>query len=104
MSGGIKLGDDFVTSGEAKDGLIDFIRRTVGPKKNPRTGKPTKPDLVWAIGVVKKTIPLEVLKGERRKEYERALDTLFDIRDELSRAETIMGLFWPTEMEQTESE
>ena len=68
---GVKIGDDFVSEKDARQGVIDFIRRTVGPRINPRTGKPIKPDLIWAIGVIKKTIPADVLTGEKRNEYER---------------------------------
>ena len=66
----------------------------VGPRVNPNTGKPIKPDLIWAIGVIKKTIPSRVLKGQKSDEYQRAMDTLFDMRDELSQMETIIELFW----------
>ena len=94
---GVQRGDDFVSEREARQGIINFIRRTVGPRKNPKTGKPIKPDLIWAIGVMKKTIPPGVLKGAKSDEYQRALDTLFDIRDELSQTETIIGMFWQIE-------
>jgi hypothetical protein len=92
--GGINIGKDFVSVKAARQGIIDFIRKTVGPRKNPRTGKPIKPDLIWAISVIKRTIPAGILTGEKRVEYERALDTFFDIRDELSQMETTIGLFW----------
>jgi len=97
MSSGVNIGDDFVKSETARQEVIDFIRRTVGPRKNPKTGKPMKPDLLFAISVIKRTIPKNVLKGEKRAEFERALDTLFDIRDEMSQMETIIGMFWPVD-------
>ena len=94
---GVKLGEDFVSAEEAREQIIDFIRRTVGPRKNPQTGKPMKPDLIFAVDVIKRTIPASVLKGDKRQEYERALDTLFNIRDGLSQMETKIGMFWPVE-------
>ena len=91
---GIKIGEDFVSESQAREQVLDFIRRTVGPRKNPQTGRSMKPDLIFAIDVVKRTIPADVLKGEKRGEFERALDTLFEIRDEMSRMETTIGMFW----------
>jgi hypothetical protein len=99
VMGGVQIGEDFVSAKVAKKGIIDFIRDTVGPRRNPKTGKPMKPDLIWAIDVMKRTIPSDVLKGEKRAEFERAMDTLFDIRDKLSQTETKLGMFWKTEDE-----
>ncbi len=64
--GGVKMGDDFVSAKVAKEGVIDFIRQTVGPRENPRTGKPMKPDLIFAVDVIKRTIPVNVLKGAKQ--------------------------------------
>ena len=96
---GVQIGEDFVSSQEVKDGIIDFIRRIAGPLKDPVTGKRETPDILFVINVMKKTIPMDVLIGEKRKDYERALKTLFDMRDELSRIETKLGIFWPIEDE-----
>lgn len=96
---GVKIADDFVSSEEARREIVAFIRRTVGPRTNPKTNKPMKPDLLFAISVMKRTIPVSILKGEKRREFERAMDTLFDIRDEMSQMETIIGMFWPVEDE-----
>jgi hypothetical protein len=94
---GVKIGEDFVSAKVAKDGVIDFIRQTVGPRENPRTGRPMKPDLIFAIDVIKRTIPVNVLKGEKRAEFERAINTLFDMRDKMSQMETTLGIFWQVE-------
>ena len=96
---GVKIGDEFVSATEVKEGIIEFIRRTVGPLKNLETGKRETPDLLFVVNVLKKTIPVDVLIGEKLKDYERALKTLFDIRDEMSRMETKLGMFWQTEDE-----
>lgn len=94
---GVTIGDEFISEAEARQEIIDFIRRTVGPRKHPNTGKPMKPDLLFAITVIKRTIPPNVLRSEKRAEYERMLDTLFRIRDELSQMETTIGMFWTVE-------
>lgn len=79
---------DFVSEEEARQGVIDFIRDTVGP----RQGK--KPDLVFAIDVILRTIPEDVLQGEKLKDFKRALRTLWDIRDKMCQQETIIGMYW----------
>ena len=100
--GGVKIGGDFVSVKVAKEGIIDFIRRTVGPLKNLQTGKRETPDLLFVVNVMKKTIPVDVLIGEKRKDYERALETLFRIRDEMSQMETTLGIFWQVDDEKDE--
>jgi hypothetical protein len=71
----------------------------VGPKISRRTGKLVKPRLLFAIGMLKETIPMNVLRGEKRHEFDRALGALFGIRDEMSQIETIISMFWPKEDE-----
>lgn len=83
--------EDFVSGEEARQGIIDFIRETVGPREG------IKPDLIFAIDVIARTIPKGVLKGQKLEDFKRAMRTLWDIRDELCQIETIIGMYWPIE-------
>lgn len=83
--------EEFVSGEEARQGIIDFIRNTVGPRQG------MKPDLVFAIDVIQRTIPKGVLRGEKLSDYKRAMKTLWDIRDRLCQIETTIGMYWPVE-------
>lgn len=85
---GAKIGNGFVTASEAKEGLRQLVRKYVGPRTN------MAPDLVFAIAVIRQTIPKSVLKGEKLRRYERALQILSRMRDELCQVETTIDIFW----------
>lgn len=86
---GVLLGDGFISSDAAKEVIINFIRRNVGP----RTGM--APDLVFALDVIRQTIPKEVLTGEKLKRYNKAQSILWNLRDELCQMEATICMFWP---------
>ena len=98
MSDGVIIGEDFVSVAEAKADIVKFIRETVGPLPKDWPGK-KKPDLYFAISVIKTTIPADVLKGEKRRQYERALDILFQMGDKLKLLETKLNRLWQVEDE-----
>lgn len=97
--GGIQIGDNFVSSAEAKENIVQILQQMVGPVKHPKTGKPMKPDLVFAMDVILRTVPKMVLNKAKKAEYERAIDTLFGIRDELSQMITALEICWHIEKE-----
>ena len=86
---GVVLGDGFISSDAAKEKIINFIRRNVGPRKG------MAPDLVFALDVIRQTIPKSVLTGEKLKRYNKAQNILWSLRDELCQMETTIGMFWP---------
>ncbi len=83
--------EDFVSGEEARQGIIDFIRETVGPREG------MKPDLVFAIDVIARTIPKGVLKGQKLEDFKRAMRTLWNMRDRMCQIETEIGMYWPVE-------
>jgi len=89
---GVNIGEGYVSVAEAKEGVIKFVRQYVGPRDDD---KHLAPDLVFAVNVIRQTIPTGVLTGEKLKRYERALDILWRLRDEMGHLEAIMGIFWP---------
>ena len=93
---GVKIGEDFVSAAEAKEGVIKFVRQYVGP----RDDKHLAPDLVFATSVIQQTIPKSVLTGEKLRRYEKALDILWRLRDKMGHLEAIIGIFWPDASEE----
>jgi len=88
---GVNAGEGYVSVEEAKQGVIDFVRQYVGPRTDSRLA----PDLVFAASVIQQTIPKSVLTGEKLKRYEKALDILWRLRDDMGHLEATIGIFWP---------
>lgn len=101
---GVKLGENFVSAAEARDNIIGKIREIAGPIKDLDTGKRRKPDILFAIDVIKNTIPMDALVGMRLEDFQRALETLFNIRGELCLMETMIMMFWRPEEEEDEKD
>lgn len=89
IKSGVILGDGFISSDAAKEKIINFIRRYVGPRKG------MAPDLVFALDVIRQTIPKSVLTGEKLKRYNKAQSILWSLRDELCQIEATICMFWP---------
>jgi hypothetical protein len=99
--GGVKINEDFVSSSVAKEQVRAILAKMVGPRTNDE-GKRMKPDLIFAIDVIRRTFSPRILKGQKRADYDRAIETLFDVRDELCQMDTTIELLWHVDDEAEE--
>jgi hypothetical protein len=89
--------DAYKNRTEDRAKVVEFVRKTVGPVRDSATGRKDKPALLVAISDIKSTLPMERLNSDKRTDFDRAIETLFNIRDVLSHVETVIGLFWRDE-------
>ena len=90
----VKIGEKFISETAGKSDVLKVIADIAVHKTN-ENGKRIKPDLLFATDVIMRTFSPRMLRpGPVRDEYERAIDTLFDIRDKLSQTHTEVELLW----------
>ena len=90
--------DEIDSLAELKDEICDFLIQTAGPIKDDDRAA----ELVFALYEIKKALPRErtdVLVGEKRFRYLKALRILWSLRDTLCRMDVKIRLFWPNESE-----
>ena len=90
--------DSIDSLGEIKDEVCDFLIQTSGPIQDDDRAA----ELVFALYEINKALPRgrsDVLVGEKRFRYLKALRILWSLRDTLCRMDVKIRLFWPNESE-----